>query len=167
MAWNAVTKVDRPWKRTGSAVGVVAKSSEEASYSPNCDSEREGNRIQVSCRLVKTDVTLHQLHREESEGQRTDNCFSSHQVSGIVEIAPGAFRIFEPEKQFGSNRCPRYSDRYESPPNRNRNRVSEAATDAQVGEESDDVGQCFKEQMWVDASPPEIQIIRKEKRGLE
>ncbi len=106
MGWrrDAVAEVDGPREPGGSAVGAVGETGEEAADASDGDAEGERNGVEIAGGLADADVALHELDGDQAEDQSADDGLSSHEVGGVVEMAPGELGVLDPEHEFGAKR---------------------------------------------------------------
>ena len=71
-------------------------------------------------------------------------------------MAPRELRVFQPEQEFGAESGSGHRGSGNRPAQRGGEGVSEAATESEVDEESDEIGQGFEEQMRMDGVAAQV-----------
>src|SRR5215831_7281514 len=99
MAVDAVAEIHSPRQGCPSAVGVIAKASEEAADASNGYADGQGNRVEVAGRGTKSDVALHDFHGDQTTDESANDGFAADQVGGILYVLQSGARVFQPVEQ--------------------------------------------------------------------
>jgi len=166
VAGDAVAEVDGPGEICRRAVGVVGEAGEEAADASDGDAEGERDGIEVAGGGAESDVAFGEFDGDESEGQGADDGFAADEVSRIVQTVPGELRVLEPEQEFGADGASRDGGGDDGPAERSCDGVGEAAAECEVDGERDEVGERFKEEVWVDGVGARVEIEREECCGI-
>jgi hypothetical protein len=166
VAGDGVAEVDGPGETGGSAVGVVGEAGEEASDASDGDAEGERDGVEVAGGGAESDVAFGEFDGDESEDEGADDGLASDEVGGVVQAVPGELWVFEPEQELGADGASGYRGSDDGPAKGGDDGIREAAAECEVDGERDEVGECFKEEVWVDGVGARVEIEREECCGI-
>src|SRR5262245_52160049 len=103
MADHVVAKIDAPWERCFHAVGSIGESGQEAANAANRHADSKRDSEQIPGRCAHAEDELGGFDADEAADERTNNRLALEKEDRIVEVLPGADRIFEPVQHLAAD----------------------------------------------------------------
>ena len=89
MTRSAIAEIHAPRQRRGDAIGVIAKSGQEATHPPDAHAHGQWQHEGIATRSAHAGDLLRQLHGDQASEQRADNGLSFQQMARIREKGEG------------------------------------------------------------------------------